>query len=156
MLFLGLGVAVGTDGLGWIEFDDYALARLIGSVALLLILFEGGLAAGFGQIRPVLHTAVSLAVIATILTALIAGLAAGLLFDFSVNEGLLLGAILSATDGAAVFALMRMSRLPRRLARTLKEASSEQCATEVMLSAPFALQANPVEGSSSIVFGHLT
>ena len=58
--------------------------------------------------------------IATIVTALIAGLAASLLFDFSVKEGLLLGAILSATDGAAVFALMRSSRLPPRLARTLE------------------------------------
>lgn len=56
VLFLGLGLAVGTDGLGWIDFNDYALARLIGSVGLLLILFEGGLAAGFGQIHPVLGT----------------------------------------------------------------------------------------------------
>src|SRR5262249_34035639 len=120
VLFLGVGVAIGTDGLGWIDFNDYALARLIGSIGLLLILFEGGLAAGFGQIRPVLGTAMSLAVPAPLLTALIAGLAASLLFDLSAKEGLLLGAIVSATDGAAVFALMRTSRLPSRLARTLE------------------------------------
>jgi potassium/hydrogen antiporter len=120
VLFLGVGLAIGTDGLGWINFDDYAFARLIGSIALLLILYEGGLAVGLGQMRPVLGTAVSLAIIATIMTALIAGLAAALIFDYSVKEGLLLGAILSATDGAAVFALMRGSRMPAGLARTLE------------------------------------
>jgi len=120
VLFLGVGLAIGTDGLGWINFDDYAFARLIGSIALLLILYEGGLAAGFGQMRPVLGTAVSLAILATFATALIAGLAATLLFDFSAKEGLLLGAILSATDGAAVFALLRESKMPPRLARTLE------------------------------------
>jgi cell volume regulation protein A len=68
----------------------------------------------------VLGTAVSLALVATLVTALVAGLAAALLFDLSVKQGLLLGAILSATDGAAVFALMRGERLPSRLARTLE------------------------------------
>jgi cell volume regulation protein A len=120
VLFLGLGLAIGSDGLGWIDFDDYGFARLIGSIALLLILYEGGLAAGFWAVRPVLATALSLAIFGTIITALIAGLSAALLFDFSVKEGLLLGAILSATDGAAVFALMRGLRVPARLARTLE------------------------------------
>src|SRR6185437_1168247 len=120
VLFLGLGLAIGTDGLGWIGFDDYELARLIGSIALLLILFEGGLSAGLPSIRPVLRSAVSLAIVATTITALVAGLAASLLFDLSAKEGLLLGVILSATDGAAVFALMRGEQIPRRLARTLE------------------------------------
>lgn len=120
VLFLGVGMAIGTDGLGWIDFADYGAARLIGSIGLVLILYEGALATGFGEIRPVLGTAVSLAVVATIVTAVVAGLAAALLFDFSVKQGLLLGAILSATDGAAVFALLRESRLPVRLARILE------------------------------------
>jgi cell volume regulation protein A len=120
VLFLGLGLAIGTDGLGWISFDDYRLARLIGSIALLLILFEGGLSAGLPSIRPVLGPAVSLAIVGTTITALVAGLAASLLFGLSAKEGLLLGVILSATDGAAVFALMRGGRIPRRLARTLE------------------------------------
>jgi len=101
VLFLGLGMAIGTDGIGWIDFDDYALARLIGSIALVVILYEGGLSVGFGQMRPVMGTAASLAIVATLATALIAGLAATLLFHLSTKEGLLLGAILSATDGAA-------------------------------------------------------
>jgi cell volume regulation protein A len=120
VLFLGVGMAIGTDGLGWIDFNNYAFARLLGSIALLLILYEDGLAVGFRRIRPVLSTAVALALVATAITALIAGLAAALIFDFSVKEGLLLGAILSPTDGAAVFALLRRSRMPIRLARTLE------------------------------------
>jgi cell volume regulation protein A len=120
VVFLGIGMAIGTDGLGWIDFDNYEVARSIGTVALVLILFEGGIATGLGQIRPVLRSAVLLAVAGTIVTALVAGLFAAWLFDLSVKEGLLLGAILSATDGAAVFALMRGSHLPTRLARTLE------------------------------------
>ncbi len=120
VLFLGVGMALGTDGLGWIDFSDYAFARLLGSVALLLILYEDGLAVGFRRIRPVLGPAVSLALLATVITALITGLAAALIFEFSVREGLLLGAILSPTDGAAVFALLRGSRMPVRLAHTLE------------------------------------
>ena len=120
VLFLGVGMAVGTDGAGWIDFDDYALARTVGIVALALILFEGGLAAGFPEIRPVLGPSLTLAVLGTFLTAIVTGLAAGWLFDFDTTEGLLVGAIVAGTDGAAIFALLRGSTLRRRLARTLE------------------------------------
>jgi potassium/hydrogen antiporter len=120
VVFLGIGMAIGTDGLGWIDFDNYELARSIGTVALVLILFEGGVATGLSAIRPVLRSSVALAVGGTIVTAVVTGLAAVWLFDLSTKEGLLLGAILSATDGAAVFALLRGSHLPNRLARTLE------------------------------------
>ena len=120
LLFLGLGMAIGTDGLGWISFDDYELARTIGVVALALILFEGGLTAGFEEIRPVLRPSLSLAVLGTIGTCVICGVAAAWLFDFSTLEAMLLGAIISSTDGAAIFALLRESTLRRPLARTLE------------------------------------
>jgi cell volume regulation protein A len=120
VLFLGVGMAIGSDGLGWIDFDNYVRARDIGIVALALILFEGGLVAGWGEIRPVLGSAVSLAVLGTLLTAAICGLAATWLFDFSLLEGLLLGSIVAATDGAAIFAMLRGSALKQRLARTLE------------------------------------
>jgi cell volume regulation protein A len=120
VLFLGLGMAIGSDGLGWIEFGDYERARTIGVVALALILFEGGLTAGFQEIRPVLRTAIGLATVGTIVTAVITGLAAAWLFDLSTLEGLLLGSIFASTDGAAIFALLRGSTLRRRLARTLE------------------------------------
>ncbi|HMJ03488.1 MAG TPA: potassium/proton antiporter, partial [Conexibacter sp.] len=120
VLFLGVGMAVGSDGFGWVDFNDYELARDVGIVALALILFEGGLNAGFGEIRPVLRPVISLAFLGTLITAAICGLAATWLFDFSLLEGLLLGAIISSTDGAAIFALLRGSPLKRKLARTLE------------------------------------
>ena len=120
VLFLAIGMLVGSDGTGWIEFGDYELARDIGVVALVLILFEGGLSAGFEDIRPVLRPAISLALVGTAATAAITGLAAAWLFDLSTVEGLLLGSIVASTDAAAIFAVLRGSTLRRRLARTLE------------------------------------
>jgi potassium/hydrogen antiporter len=124
LLFLALGMVIGSDVTGWIEFGrteaDYELARSIGIVALVLILFEGGLTAGFEEIRPVLRPALSLALVGTFLTAAITGVAAIWLFDLSTLEGLLLGSIIASTDGAAIFSLLRGSTLRRRLARTLE------------------------------------
>jgi cell volume regulation protein A len=120
VLFLGLGMAIGSDGAGWIDFNDYELARTIGIVALALILFEGGLTASFAEIRSVAGSALSLAFIGTLVTALIAGLVATWLFDLSLLQGLLLGSIVSATDGAAIFALVRGSSLRPKVARTLE------------------------------------
>jgi cell volume regulation protein A len=120
LLFLGLGMAVGSDGLGWIDFSDYELARDIGVIVLALILFEGGLAAGFGEIRPVLGPALALAIGGTLVTAAITGLAAAWLFDLSTLQGLLLGSVVASTDAAAIFAMLRGSQLRRALARTLE------------------------------------
>jgi len=133
LLFLGLGMLVGSDALGWIDFANYSLAHLVGTVALLLILFEGGLNTGFRTLRPVLGPSVSLAAIGTAGTAVIAGLSASWLFHFSIAEGLLLGAILSPTDGAAVFALLRGVRLPRQLALTLEGEAGLNDPVAVML-----------------------
>jgi len=133
VLFLGLGMAIGSDGAGLIEFDDYELARTIGVIALALILFEGGLSAGLPEIRPVLGPALSLAIVGTIGTAVATGLAATALFDFSTLEGLLLGSTLAATDGAAIFALLRASTLRRRLARTLEGESGSNDPIAILL-----------------------
>ncbi|MGH2925203.1 MAG: potassium/proton antiporter [Solirubrobacterales bacterium] len=133
ILFLALGVAIGSDGLGWLEFNDYELARTIGVIALALILYEGGLTSGIQEIRSVLRPAISLAVIGTLLTAMITGLAASWLLGFSTLEGLLLGSILAATDGAAIFALLRGSTLRRRLARTLEAESGLNDPVAVLL-----------------------
>ena len=107
VLFLGLGMLIGSDGLGWIDFDDFAFAESVGVIALALILFEGGLAAGWGEIRPVLRPALSLALVGTLITAVVTGFAASWLFGFTTIEGLLLGSIVASTDGAAVFSLLR-------------------------------------------------
>jgi len=127
VLFLGLGMAIGSDGLGLIDFgrspQDVELARTIGVIALALILFEGGLAAGWDEIRPVLWPSLSLATLGTVATGAIVGLAAGWLLDLSTLQGLLLGSIVAATDGAAVFSVLRGSSIERRLARMLEAES---------------------------------
>jgi cell volume regulation protein A len=120
LLFLGLGMLAGSEGIGGIEFNDTELARTLGTVALVLIVFEGGLNAGWSEIRPVLWTAASLATVGTILTALIAGLAAKLIFGLSTLEGMLVGGAVAATDSAAIFAVLRRSKLEKRLARSLE------------------------------------
>jgi cell volume regulation protein A len=120
VLFLGIGMAIGSEGLGWIDFENYDLARSIGIVALSLILFEGGLASGFDEIRPVLRNSISLAVLGTLITALVGGFLAAWLFNFSTLDGLLVGSIIASTDGAAIFAVLRGSTLRRKLARTLE------------------------------------
>jgi cell volume regulation protein A len=120
VLVLALGMAIGSDGTGWIAFDDFELARKIGVIALAFILYEGGLSAGFDEIRPVLRTSILLATLGTIGTAGLTAVAALALFDLEPLEALLLGSTVAATDAAAVFAVLRGSTLRRRIARTLE------------------------------------
>jgi potassium/hydrogen antiporter len=120
LLFLGLGMLAGSEAIGGIEFDNVELARTLGTIALVLILFEGGLTAGWSEIRPVLGTAASLATVGTAVTACVAGLFAHWIFGISVLEGMIVGAAIAATDSAAIFAVLRRSTLKKTLARTLE------------------------------------
>jgi potassium/hydrogen antiporter len=133
LLFLGLGMLAGSEGIGGIEFDDAELARTLGTIALVLILFEGGLTAGWTEIRPVVKTAASLATVGTVVTAVIAGLAAQWIFDLSTLEGMLVGAAIAATDSAAIFAVLRRSTLEKRLARSLEGESGMNDPVAVLL-----------------------
>jgi potassium/hydrogen antiporter len=123
VLFLALGMAIGSDGLGLIEFENFELTRTVGVVALALILFEGGLAAGWPEIRPVFWPALSLATVGTVATAVLVGLAAAWLLDLSLLPALLLGSIVASTDSAAIFSVLRGSALKRRIARVLEAES---------------------------------
>ncbi|HPP61737.1 MAG: potassium/proton antiporter [Anaerolineae bacterium CFX3] len=107
LLFLILGMLAGSDGLGGIYFDDPALAQIVGVIALILILFFGGLSTEWNQIRPVLKEGLLLSTLGVFITALIVGLFAGALLGLSLVEGLLLGSIVSSTDAAAVFSVLR-------------------------------------------------
>src|SRR5919198_1600443 len=120
LLFLGLGMAVGSDGAGWIQFSDYSLARRIGTIALALILFDGGLGASFTELRDVMGPALRLAFGGTLITALVTGLAATPFFGLSPLHGMLLGSILASTDSAAVFGLLRGTSLRRKVKLTLE------------------------------------
>jgi cell volume regulation protein A len=137
ILFLGLGMLVGSDGIGGIHFDDVELTRTLGTIGLILILFEGGLTAGWREIRPVLGTALSLAIIGTVVTSLIAGVAAIWLFDLGTLEGLIVGSAVAATDSAAIFAVLRGSQLRRRLARALEGESGMNDPVAVLLVTGF-------------------
>jgi len=97
----------GSDGPGGIYFDNVLITQNIGIVALVIILFSGGLSTDWKSIRQVLSAGIALAVLAVLVTALVIGIAAYILLDFSLLEGLLLGAIVSSTDAAAVFSILR-------------------------------------------------
>jgi cell volume regulation protein A len=122
LLFLGVGMAAGTDGPGGIEFSDYGFTFRLGTVALVLILFDGGLNTPLHAIQHALRPAAVLATVGVVATAAIVGAAAHLLFGFAWTEALLLGAIVSSTDAAAVFAVLRGSglTLKRRVGTTLE------------------------------------
>lgn len=107
LLFLTLGMLAGSDGPGGIYFDDAGLAQFIGTIALALILFSGGLDTEWQRVRPVLREGLLLATLGVLLTALVVGFFAHRLFGFSLFEGFLLGAIVSSTDAAAVFSVLR-------------------------------------------------
>ncbi len=111
LFFLALGMLAGSEGIGGIYFDDPALTQWVGIVALNLILFAGGLDTSWRDIRPVLKEGIALSSLGVGLTALGVGLAATWLLGFSLLEGLLLGAIVSSTDAAAVFSILRSKNL---------------------------------------------
>jgi len=106
LLFLILGMLAGADGPGGIYFDDSALAQFVGVVALVLILFSGGLDTEWKRVRSVLKEGLLLSTLGVFITALVVGFFASVLLDFSLVEGLLLGSIVSSTDAAAVFSVL--------------------------------------------------
>ena len=118
LLFLLIGMIAGSDGIGGIHFDDQKLSQIIGVISLIYILFDGGLQAEWSSIRKIYLEALVLANLGVILTAIIMGIIASILYNFSTIESLLLGAIVSSTDAASVFALLKSSGL--RLKGNLK------------------------------------
>lgn len=107
LLFLGIGMLAGSEGPGGINFADYGLAQAVGVVALIFILFSGGLDTDWLAIRPVLGQGIMLANVGVLLSALLLGGFALWLLGLDWQEALLLGAIVSSTDAAAVFSVMR-------------------------------------------------
>lgn len=107
VLFLVVGMLAGSDGIGGIQFYDPKLAQFLGVVALTFILFSGGLETSLESIRPVLWQGISLSTLGVFITALLLGLFTSYILDYTLYEGLLLGAIVSSTDAAAVFSILR-------------------------------------------------
>ena len=107
VLFLLVGMLAGEDGIAGISFDNAEAAHALGTLALAIILFDGGLQTPTSSIKQVWKPASALATVGVLLTAVITGLVATYILDLPVLQGVLLGAIVGSTDAAAVFALLR-------------------------------------------------
>ena len=107
LLFLVLGMLAGSDGPGGIYFDNAAWAQSLGVVALTLILFSGGLDTEWSSVQRVIWPGLALSTIGVLITTLLVGVFAKILLGFSLLEGVLLGSIVSSTDAAAVFSVLR-------------------------------------------------
>ncbi|MCA8888015.1 MAG: potassium/proton antiporter [Parvularculaceae bacterium] len=121
LLVLGAGMLAGEDGVGRVPFDNFELAFHLGTVALAIILFAGGLETDKKALKGVRTVSGLLASVGVVITAGIVGAAASFILDVPVEMGLLLGAVIGSTDAAATFLLIQQSRvdLPERLKNTL-------------------------------------
>lgn len=122
LVFLGIGMLAGEDGIGGIHFSDFRLTYLVGSVALAIILFDGGLRTPRSAFRLALAPAASLATLGVVVTALIAGAIASWALQIGWLPGLLIGATIASTDAAAVFLLLhaRGTEISKRVSATLE------------------------------------
>jgi cell volume regulation protein A len=149
LLFLLVGVVLGEDGLG-LQFDDVELARNIGTAALAVILVEGGLTTRFADVRKVLAPAGAMATIGVVVSMGITAAGAHLLLGIDWQLALLLGAIVSSTDAAAVFSVLRVLPLPRRVAGLLEAESGFNDAPAVILVLMFSTMPFVLEPQSAV------
>ena len=136
LIFLAVGMLAGSEGLGGIPFENYQLAYRLGTVALVLILFDGGFNTAAGVVRRVAAPAAVLATVGVVGTAALLAAGARALLGFEWPQAMLLGAIVSSTDAAAVFAVLRGSgiHLQRRVAATLEVESGANDPMAVILT----------------------
>lgn len=150
LLFLGIGMLAGSEGLGGIYFDNVQITRYVGVVALALILFAGGLDTRFAGIRPVLGRGILLATLGTLLTAGLMGVLVALVAGMPLPEALLLGAVVSSTDAAAVFSILRARQvhLPGHVRNLLELESGSNDPMAVFLTVSLIALITTGEGSA--------
>jgi cell volume regulation protein A len=154
LLFLGIGIVAGSGGLG-IRFDNPSIAQFIGIVSLNFILFSGGLDTNWKSIKPVLWQGISLSTLGVFITAISLGVFFWQISDFTIYEALLLGAIVSSTDAAAVFSILRSKSLALKykLRSVLElESGSNDPMAYVLTIAFLGLVMNPETSFSSLIF----
>ncbi len=135
-VFLVVGMLAGSEGIGGIEFENYSLANGIGTVALCLILLDGGIRTPYQSIQSAWKPAGVLATAGVLITSLITGLAASWILGLSVLEGLLLGSIVGSTDASVVFSVLRGGgvNIRPKLANTLEVESGSNDPMAIFLT----------------------
>lgn len=144
LVYLGIGVAMGQDGIGDIHFNNAEMTQVIGYAALVVILAEGGLGTKWKEIKPALPAASSLALVGVAVSVGVTAAAAHLLIGLEWRQSLIIGAVVSSTDAAAVFSVLRKIPLPARVTGTLEAESGFNDAPVVILVVSFST-AGPVE-----------
>ncbi|WP_407696903.1 potassium/proton antiporter [Streptomyces dysideae] len=144
LVYLGIGVLMGQDGIGGIRFDDAELTQVIGYAALVVILAEGGLGTKWKEVRPALPAASTLALVGVSVSVGITATAAHYLTGLEWRQALIVGAVVSSTDAAAVFSVLRKIPLPARVTGTLEAESGFNDAPVVILVVAFSVH-GPVE-----------
>ncbi|QDO94032.1 potassium/proton antiporter [Formosa sediminum] len=155
ILFLSIGMLAGSDGIGGIVFDDPKLAQFIGIVSLNFILFSGGLDTNWNTVKPILKEGLVLSTLGVFLTAITLGVFVWYVTDFTIFESLLLGSIVSSTDAAAVFSILRSKNLALKtnLRPTLElESGSNDPMAYVLTLAFLSLVINQDQNITSIIF----
>ena len=155
LLFLAIGMLAGSEGIiAKISFNDPRVAQFIGVIALNFILFSGGLDTNWKAVRPIWKVAITLSTAGVLVTAVTLGLFINYLTDFTLYESLLLGSIVSSTDAAAVFSILRSKNIALRenLRPTLELQSGSNDPMAYVLTISFlTLVTNPSQGFLSIV-----
>ncbi|WP_030242906.1 MULTISPECIES: potassium/proton antiporter [unclassified Streptomyces] len=133
LVYLGIGVAMGQDGVGGIHFDNAELTQVIGYAALVVILAEGGLGTKWKEIEPVMPAATALALAGVAVSVGVTATGAHYLIGLEWRQALIIGAVVSSTDAAAVFSVLRKIPLPTRVKGTLEAESGFNDAPVVIL-----------------------
>jgi len=144
LIYLGIGVVIGQDGLFGFTFDDVELTQVLGYAALVVILAEGGLGTKWHQIKPVVPAAAVLATVGLLMSVFVTAAAAHYLVGLDWRQALIIGAVVSPTDAAAVFSVLRNVPLPKRVTGVLEAESGFNDAPVVILVVAFSA-AGPVE-----------